>query len=210
MRLIEIALKRLDECVNEAMELTKKTVELSLQAIKEKEKEEKRTKVKEYVQELRRLNDEIDELALETIARFQPIASDLRKVKAYMELGYDLLRLGRYAYDALAAFSRAEKMGIECETKRFDELRPLVESMINDALRSFKELNTILAFKVISKDDDVDEKYHSNLIDIMKNEQSVPCAVVEALSIKFLERLADHASHIAALTIFVVEGKMPE
>ncbi len=210
MRLIEIALKRLEEYVNEAMDLAEKTVETSLKAIKEKNKEEKRMKVKEYVRRLKSLNEEIDELALETIARFQPIATDLRKIKAYMELGYDLLRLGRYAYDALAAFSRAENMGIECETKRFDELRPTVETMLKDALKSFKELDSILALKVISRDDEVDEKYHSNLIDVMKNERSVPCAVVEALSMKFLERLADHATHVAALTVFVVEGRMPE
>ncbi|UXD22815.1 hypothetical protein IPA_08470 [Ignicoccus pacificus DSM 13166] len=210
MRLVEIGLKELNALVGKAADLSMEAFDTALQAIKDKNREEKRLKVKELVKELRKLREEIDELSLEIIARYQPVASELRRVKAAIELGYAFLRFGRYSYDALAAFSRAEKLGIECDSKKFDEMAPIVKGMMQDAIKSIKELDVILALKVISKDDEVDQLYHKYLTEIMTSYDSVACAVVEALAIKFLERAADHSVHVAAQTVFVVEGKMPE
>ena len=210
MRLVEIGLKELDKLVAESADLSLETFDITLNALKEKDKNEKRRMVKEKVNELRKLREEIDELALEIIARYQPLASELRRVKASMDLGYAFLRFGRYSYDALAAFARAETLGVECKTKRFDELAPIVREMMQKAIDSLKKLDVISALRVISKDDEVDELYHKYLIDIMKSSTSVPCAVVEALSLKFLERAADHSVQVAAQTVFIAEGRLPE
>ena len=156
MRLVEIGLKELNSLVARAADLSVEAFDTALNAIKEKNKEEKRLKVKELVRELRRLREEIDELSLEIIARYQPVASELRRVKAAMELGYAFLRFGRYSYDALAAFSRAEKLGIDCESKYFDEMAPIVMNMMQDAIKAIKDLDVITALKVISKDDEVE------------------------------------------------------
>jgi len=210
VRLVEIGLKELEKLIGRSADLSLDTFDITLNALKEKNKNEKRLKVKEKVNELRKLREEIDELALEIIARYQPLASELRKVKASMDLGYAFLRFGRYSYDALAAFARAETLGVECESKRFDEMAPIVREMMQNAINSLKKLDVILALKVISKDNDVDEMYHKYLIDIMKSSKNVPCAVVEALSLKFLERAADHSVQVAAQTVFIAEGKTPE
>ncbi|NPA85374.1 MAG: hypothetical protein GXO07_05160 [Crenarchaeota archaeon] len=210
MRLVEIGLKELEKLVAEAADKSMDAFKLSVEAIEEKKASAMREEVKRRVVELRKIREEIDELALEIIARYQPVAQDLRKVKAFMELGYAFLRFGRYAYDALAAFARVEALDINCDARYFRELAPLVKQMMEDSIESIKTLDVIKAMKVISRDDDVDELYHKFLSEIMKSYESVPCAVVEALSIKFLERAADHSVHVASQTVFVVEGKYPE
>ncbi|MEM1546465.1 MAG: PhoU domain-containing protein [Candidatus Methanomethylicia archaeon] len=43
--------------------------------------------------------DNIEDKAFELIARFQPVASDLRTIKSYMKIAYDFVRFGRYALD---------------------------------------------------------------------------------------------------------------
>ncbi len=212
MRLVEIGLKELNNLVAKAADLSMEAFDTALHAVKEPNKEEKRLKVKELVNQLRSLREEIDELSLEIIARYQPLASELRRVKASMELGYAFLRFGRYSYDALAAFTRAEKLGVECKARRFDEMAPIVREMMEGAIKSLKTLDVLLALKVISKDDEVDKLYHKYLSEIMRGEdvEGVACAVVEALAIKFLERAADHSVHVAAQTVFIAEGRMPE
>ncbi len=134
----------------------------------------------------------------------------MRRVKASMELGYAFLRFGRYAYDALAAFARVEALGASCNPRYFSSLAPIVKQMMEMSIEAVKETDVIKAMKVIGKDDEVDETYHKYLMEIMKTYDSVPCAVVEALSIKFLERAADHSVHVASQVVFVVEGKYPE
>ena len=50
---------------------------------------------------LRFLQDEVSELTIELIARFQPVATDLRYIKSCMEISYGFSRFGRYAYDII-------------------------------------------------------------------------------------------------------------
>jgi len=43
--------------------------------------------------------DQVEDKTFELIARFQPVASDLRTIKSYMKIAYDFARYGRYALD---------------------------------------------------------------------------------------------------------------
>ncbi len=210
MRLVEIGLKELQALVNESADISLDTFDMAKKAIEEGKASEARKEVKKNVERLKRLREEIDELALEILARYQPVASELRFVRASMDLGYAFLRFGRYSYDALVAFARAQSLNVKCEPRHYSKLAPLVEKMMSDAIVSLKNRDAILALKVISRDDEVDEIYHTSLIEIMKTYENVPCAVVESLSLKFLERAADHSAHVAAQTVFIVEGKYPE
>jgi len=210
VRLVEIGIKELQNLVNKSADISLNTFDKAKKAIEEGKASEAREEVKKNVEELRKLREEIDELALEIIARYQPLASELRFVKASMDLGYAFMRFGRYSYDALAAFARAQSLNVKCEPQYYSKLAPIVERMMSDAITSLKKRDALLALKVISKDDEVDEIYHNALIEIMKGYKNVPCAVVEALSLKFLERAADHSAHVAAQTVFIVEGRYPE
>src|ERR1044071_9425072 len=53
----------------------------------------------DWSEKLRVLQEEVSDLAIELIARYQPVASDLRFIKSCMEISYGFSRFGRYSYD---------------------------------------------------------------------------------------------------------------
>jgi phosphate transport system protein len=53
----------------------------------------------DWSEKLRSLQEETGDLVIESIARFQPVATDLRFLRSCMELAYGFSRFGRYAYD---------------------------------------------------------------------------------------------------------------
>src|SRR6266849_7839203 len=69
---------------------------------------EKGTSVKKEIfdwsEQLRLLQDEVADLAIELIARYQPVATDLRFIRSCMEIAYGFSRFGRYAHDISDVF----------------------------------------------------------------------------------------------------------
>jgi phosphate transport system protein len=55
--------------------------------------------IREMSDTLMAMADHVEGKAFELIARFQPVASDLRTIKSYMKIAYDFARFGRYALD---------------------------------------------------------------------------------------------------------------
>src|SRR5215204_3140276 len=60
----------------------------------------------EWSEQLRVLQDEVGDLAIELIARYQPVATDLRFIRSCMEIAYGFSRFGRYADDTVDALYR--------------------------------------------------------------------------------------------------------
>ncbi|MEM2939816.1 MAG: PhoU domain-containing protein, partial [Candidatus Bathyarchaeia archaeon] len=58
--------------------------------------------------------DEAEATVFELIARFQPVASDLRLLKSYMKISYNLARYGRYALDISQIYEKLDGLGL-CE-----------------------------------------------------------------------------------------------
>jgi len=96
-RLIDIGLEHLSRLILKMGNLSEKIVSLSfdcyLKGIDAYEK------VQVWSETLVSLSEEAEDKAVELIARYQPVASDLRKINSYMKIAYDLSRYGRYAWD---------------------------------------------------------------------------------------------------------------
>jgi phosphate transport system protein len=82
--------------------------------------------------------------------------------------------------------------------------------MVRDALRAFVNRNVDLAREVLLRDDRVDalKAKMAEVLTVYMTEDpaSVPRALDLLLISRFLERIGDHATNIAEVTIFVVEG----
>src|SRR5206468_6716519 len=75
-----------EELVNSALESYEKGMML-------------RSQIFEGSENLRFLQIEVTDFATELIARYQPVAKDLRMIQSYMDAAYGFSRFGRYAYD---------------------------------------------------------------------------------------------------------------
>ena len=96
-RLLDVGIKKLEESILEMGSLASKSVEFSIDSYLQGEDSSKEALKKSKA--INSLNDDINELAFELIARYQPVASDLRFIKSCFEIAYTLSRFGRYSYD---------------------------------------------------------------------------------------------------------------
>jgi phosphate transport system protein len=58
-----------------------------------------KSQIFEWSERLRILQEEVSDVAVELIARYQPVATDLRMMRSCMEISYGFSRFGRYSYD---------------------------------------------------------------------------------------------------------------
>jgi len=94
---MDMGLGRLSDTILEMASLSEKSVTTAIEAYEGGGKFGEQ--IREWSDELRRKEDEVSDLAIELLARYQPVASDLRFIKSCMEISYGFSRLGRYAYD---------------------------------------------------------------------------------------------------------------
>src|SRR5271157_5473699 len=96
-RIIDSGLEEQSVLITKMGELSYETLSESIQGyLKGKSVQEE---VLEMSDTLRAMADKIEDKGFELIARFQPVATDLRTIKSYMKIANDFARLGRYALD---------------------------------------------------------------------------------------------------------------
>jgi len=91
-------------------------------------------------------------------------------------------------------------------------MRTIAQRMTRDALDAFVRKDKQLAVDVIIRDDEVDDLKHVVLHDLALFMIQDPTTVTRAMKVSFvaqyLERIADHATNIAEMVIYLVEGKI--
>jgi phosphate transport system protein len=158
------------------------------------------------------LDVEVDEECIRLIALRQPTARDLRFITTAMKITTDLERMGDYAVDIS---ERTLELNEEPQLKPYIDIPKMAEitqGMVRDVLQAFLERNTSLAYEVINRDDAVDELnaqiFHELLFFMIKDSSTISRAVKVSSISKYLERIADHATNIAEMVVYMDEGKM--
>lgn len=158
------------------------------------------------------LEVKIDEECIRLIALRQPVASDLRFITTAMKITTDLERMGDLAENIA---ERAIELNQEPLLKPFVNIPKMAEitkEMVRDALDSFVAGCTKLPYEVIKKDDKVDELTEINFRELLefmvKDPNIIPIAVKRTYVAKYLERIADHATNIAEMVIYMCKGKI--
>lgn len=161
--------------------------------------------------EVNRDEVEADELCLLVLARWQPVAKDLRFLTIALKMVTDLERIGDLAVNicerAIDLAGHPPKWSFE----NLDEMTRITRSMVHESVECFLQSDVKLAQEVILRDDEVDDLYalaFEDMLQVMRTHPEDLMAGVHALSIvKWLERIADHATNLAELVIFMVRGK---
>ncbi|MCK6067512.1 MULTISPECIES: phosphate signaling complex protein PhoU [Microbacterium] len=168
----------------------------------------------EEVIEADRIIDEkavaLDELAIEILARQQPVARDLRIVVTALRVSASLERMGDMAeHIAQLARSRfperAIPKGLKGTFKRMGELDVSVARKLTELLRT-EDLR--LAEEIRNDDDAIDELHVSVFEKVLgENWKGEAMATVDAtLASRYHERFADHAESVAKKVVYLATG----
>jgi len=205
-RLMDLGMDRLRNLLLEMGQLSQQTVVTAIEAYHVGKNHQD---VNRWSNKLKQLDDQVSELSIELIARFQPVASDLRYIKACMEISYGFYRYGRYAHDIMEVLDTFGDL-TKCDHAVVESASGTTKQMIELSVEAFAKKDVELAKKITGMDDYVDDAYRDYISKLMKSKHvDLRCALSQTLILRYLERIADHAVYIGRSVIFIVKGEEP-
>ena len=170
---------------------------------------------RQVIQNDRRVNTldvEVDEACLQLLALYQPAARDLRFITTAMKISTELERMSDLAENIC---ERAIELNDEPQLKPYIDIPVMADramKMVWESLDAFVRGDSTLARKVLEDDDFVDdltEQLFRELLSFMiENPQTISRAIRLSFVAKYIERIADHATNVAELVVYLVEGKI--
>ncbi len=161
--------------------------------------------------EIDRLDVEIDDEVLKTLALQAPVAEDLREVVAIKMIANDLERVGDLARNISKS---AARLSLYPSTPLPFQVRTLArdaQTVLRRSLDAFGNSNAALARQVLEEDARIDDEEDQVVVAALKEISTQPDHASEAVDLimiaKHLERVADHATNIAESVILVAEAR---
>jgi len=158
------------------------------------------------------LDVEIDEECIRLLALHQPAARDLRLVTTAMKISTELERISDLAENIS---ERAIELNEEPQLKPYIDIPmmgKMARAMVKESIDGFVKDDSTIARKVLGNDDFVDdlmEQIFRELLSFMiEDTRTITRAIRLSFIAKYLERIADHATNIAELVVYLVEGKI--
>ncbi|MDD5436877.1 MAG: phosphate signaling complex protein PhoU [Candidatus Omnitrophica bacterium] len=160
-----------------------------------------------------KLELDIDERCIDLIARYQPMAKDLRFITTGMKLNAELERIADIAVDIAQRVVELADKPLLKPLVDIPKLTAIAQNMVKMAVDSFIKGDVELARQVILSDNEADKL--RNLISkelvedyMVKDPLSAPRAVQLLLITRFLERICDHTTNIAEDVIYMVQAEV--
>jgi len=158
------------------------------------------------------LDVEVDEECLRLLALQQPAARDLRFITTAMKISTELERISDLAENICES---AIELNEEPQLKPYIDIPRMANwslRMVKESLDAFVNHDADLARKVCMDDDFVDDLtqqlFRELLSFMLENPQTITRAIRITFIAKYLERIADHATNVAELVVYMVEGKI--
>jgi phosphate transport system protein len=207
-RIIDRGLEEQSVLLTRMAELTYETLAISIQGyLKGKSVA---PEVNEMSAMLVAMADKVEDKSFELIARFQPVARDLRTIKSYMKIGNDFARYGRYSLD-ISYISDQVKGLKECEPSAREYIQEMSEKvlyMVRVSIDSLRHHDITLAKTITQTEQEVDKMYLDYLNRLIESEQTNnKCVLSSALMTRYLERIADHATYVCESIVYIVTGE---
>jgi phosphate transport system protein len=153
----------------------------------------------------------IETKAIETIARRQPLAIDLREIVGTLRIATDLERIGDLASNIA---KRAEQIG----NKKFASeisvqlrhMTQLVLQQLRSVIHSYQHRDVEEALRVWRSDEDIDGLHNSTFRQLLTYMMEDPGNITLGMHLLFcaknIERIGDHATNIAESVHFILQG----
>ena len=160
--------------------------------------------------EVNRYDVEIDDECLRLLALHQPAAGDLRFITTALKITTDLERIGDMAVNICERTIDLSGAGADLLVD-LPRMSTLVQKALRGSLDAFVRGDPESALQVCQEDDEIDDLHAAmfgEVLDKIREDSSLVAPGLAQLFVsKYLERIADHATNIAEMVIFMVKGK---
>lgn len=158
-------------------------------------------------EEIDALEVQIDQAGIETIMKFQPVASDMREIIAAMKMSGNIERV---ADQAVSIARRARKLNRHNPLPELDLLQPMYHSaqeMFRDAVKAYAEMDQTTARGMKERDRELDALNKSladKFADCMAQHREEIRGYLNLIFIaRFLERIGDHATNMCEDVVYI-------
>ncbi len=192
--------------------MAQEAIHRSVEALKNRSREEA-LGVVATDDKIDQLELEIDEKCIDLIARYQPMAGDLRFITTGMKINAELERIADLAVDIAQRVLEIVEKPLLKPLVDIPKLSLIAQAMVRDAIDSFIKKDVELAKKVVLADAEADAL--RNLVTreliteyMYRDGTTADRAVPLLLIARHLERICDHTTNIAEEVIYMVEAKV--
>ena len=157
------------------------------------------------------LEHQIEEKAILTIARRQPVARDLREIMVAIRVASDLERIGDLAKNTA---KRTHAMSDQLPRKLMagvTRMGRLAQVELKNILDAYSRTDAEMAMEVWRSDEELDALYNSIFRELltymMEDPRNISLCTHLLFGAKNMERIGDHATNIAENIYYLVHGK---
>ncbi|WP_061214210.1 phosphate signaling complex protein PhoU [Syntrophomonas wolfei] len=154
---------------------------------------------------------DIEKKSLGILALKQPMASDLRLIGTALRIIVDIERMADHAEDiAHLTIDLYDQVYIK-PLIDIPRMAAIVQKMLEKALKAFVNHDVNLAMSLIPLEEEIDNLYDQIFRELlsymMQDPKNIPQATSLLLVAGHIERIGDHATNLAEMVVYLVEGK---
>lgn len=161
---------------------------------------------------INRISYKIESASLKILLLEQPVATDLRIVSATLKIATDLERIGDQAKDIcdLIRFLLEGNL-YKNNIDTIIEMSKIIDYMVTNCIKAFREKDSQLSRDVIESDDKVDKlfyKMRDSMVELIKSgAENADQAIYLMMIAKYFEKMGDHAENIAKWVYYYTTGE---
>lgn len=164
-------------------------------------------------EEIDEMELKIEEKAIDLLALYQPMATDLRFITTGMKVNTELERIADLAINIAKCALKIVQNPLSKPLENIPKLSAIARQMVKKSIDAFVRHDEAIAKEVILMDDEADllrDNIHSQLInEFLLKDNSTTLQVLPLLSVsRHLERMCDHATNIAEDVIYMINAKV--
>ena len=162
-------------------------------------------------EEIDQLEKQVDKDGVDLLMRFQPVASDLRRVISAMKLSPNIERVGDQATNIARRARKLNKHPPLPELKLIEPIQAHAMAMFKDSIDAFVREDVDLARAVVDRDDALDKMNKMANRSLTERMAADPDQLRGYLNLifisRFLERVGDHATNIAEDAVYAAAAE---
>ena len=158
---------------------------------------------------------QINDKAIVTIAKRQPMAADLREIMGTIRIAAELERVGDLGKNTAKRVIAVQSSGMPRKLARgLEHLAELALMQLKEVLDVFATRSVDKAKAIRERDDEIDAIYTSLFRELLTYMMEDPRNITPCTHLLFcaknIERIGDHATNIAETIYYMATGSQPE